>query len=171
MAGWTLTLDRYVTAPPAVVWDVITDLEGTTRSLPGVVAVERLSDDGPGAYAPGTRWRETRRMFGQDATEEMVVAEVEPQRRTVIHAEHGATRYVTGFELVPAGNGAAADATLLRFRFAAEPAPGASGWRARAAKAAGALTAPLGVAATRGAMHTELRQLALIAEERAAVRG
>lgn len=103
MRPWKLSLDRYVAASPRAVWAVITDLEGTTPALPGVVSVERLSDDGPGAYAPGTRWREVRRMLGQDAAEEMAVVEADEPRRTVAHAEHGAVRYVTGFELIPAG--------------------------------------------------------------------
>ena len=35
--AWQLSLDRYVLTPPSVVWDVLTDLEGTTAHLPGVV--------------------------------------------------------------------------------------------------------------------------------------
>lgn len=170
--SWSLSLDRYVAAPPQVVWDVVTDLEGTTPALPGVVSVERLSDDGPGGYAPGTRWRETRRMFGQDATEEMTVVEAEAPRRTVLHAEHGSVRYVTGFELAPAGNGAAAGeddapATLLRFHFAAEQTGPARTLRDRLERALAALAAPLGAAATRASVRTELAAIADLAESRA----
>lgn len=39
--SWQLSLDRYVLTPPSVVWDVLTDIEGTTAHLPGVVAAER----------------------------------------------------------------------------------------------------------------------------------
>ncbi|WP_295016857.1 hypothetical protein [uncultured Micrococcus sp.] len=35
--SWQLSRDRYVLTPPSVVWDVLTDLEGTTAHLPGVV--------------------------------------------------------------------------------------------------------------------------------------
>lgn len=168
---WSVTVDRYVAAPPRVVWAVVTDLEGTTARLPGVLSVERLSDDGPGAYEVGTRWRETRRMFGQEATETMEVVAVEPERRTDIRAVHGATEYRTGFELVPAGNGDAEAATLLRFHFGAHRAPdapgGMRGWSAGALERA---TAPLGVAATRRSMTAELKHLALLAEERHALR-
>lgn len=165
----SLTVGRYVTAPPAAVWSVITDLEGTTAHLPGVVSIERLSADGPGAYAVGTRWRETRRMFGQDAAEVMEVVSVDPERRAEMRAEHHGTRYDTGFELIPAGNGARPDATLLRFHFRAVPSADApTTWRAKAGRAVGGLMAPLGAAATRSAMQKELAHLALLAERRAA---
>ena len=168
--AWTVTVDRYVTAPPRVVWAVITDLEGTTAALPGVVSVERLSDDGPGSYEVGTRWRETRRMFGQDAAETMEVVGVDAERRTEIRAVHGATEYRTGFELVPAGNGASQEATLLRFHFAALRSPDAPrGWRARAGRVLERVTAPLGIVATRRSVAAELRHLALQAEERYAL--
>lgn len=170
--AWIVTVDRYVTAPPRVVWEVVTDLEGTTPKLPGVQSVERLSDDGPGSYEVGTRWRETRRMFGQDATEEMEVVAVDPERRTDIRAVHGATEYRTGFELTPAGNGEAEDATLLRFHFAALRTPDApTGWRTWPGRALERATAPIGVAATRRSVATELKHLARLAEERHAVEG
>ena len=169
--AWDLTMDRCVLAPPSVVWAVITDLEGTTVHLPGIVAVERVSDDGPGAYGVGTRWRETRRMFGQEAVEEMEVEAVDSARRTVVRAEHGAVRYVCGYELLPAGNGTigpGGGATLLRFRFGAERTGPTSGLRARVGRALGALTAPVGIEATRRAVRTELEAIAGLAERRAA---
>ena len=39
MTAWSLRLVRYVSASPAHVWAVITDPEGTTPALPGVVGV------------------------------------------------------------------------------------------------------------------------------------
>ena len=66
---WSIRVSRHVEAPAAVVWQVVTDLEGMAGLLPDIVRLERLSDDGPGTYRRGTRWRETRRMFGREATE------------------------------------------------------------------------------------------------------
>jgi hypothetical protein len=43
--------------------------------------------------AVGTRFRETREMFGRKATEEMTVAEIEPPRRLVLTAFNHGTAY------------------------------------------------------------------------------
>ena len=112
-------------------------------------------------------------MLGKEAVEEMEVVAVDPQRRTEIHAEHGGTRYLSGVELLPAGNGPAGPgecaATLLRFRFSAEQARAATGLAGRVRRTLGAVTAPLGIAATRSAVRTELAAIAEVAERRAAV--
>src|SRR5699024_6880468 len=90
-----------VAAPAAVVWEVLTDLEGTARVLEGVRAVQRLSTDT--GYQVGTSWRETRVMFGQEASEDMTVTAVDPGRRTEVQAESHGTRYRTEFEVLPIG--------------------------------------------------------------------
>lgn len=166
---WSTQVSRHVEAPAAVVWEVLTDLEGMARHLPGILRLERLSDDGPGAYQRGTRWRETRRMFGREASEVMEVAAVDPERRTDIVAEHDGVRYDTGFDLTPAGNGADPDGTDLVFRFAAtrvgEPPRGLKGM---AAKAGMAVMGPLALRATRRQMETELSHIAQRAEHLAA---
>ena len=46
-----------VDAPPAAVWEVLTDIAGTPQVLTGVEEVEILTG---GPYAEGTRWLETR---------------------------------------------------------------------------------------------------------------
>lgn len=100
-----LTVSREIAAPVARVWSVITDLDATTATLSGVIAVERTAGEG---YEVGTAWRETRVVFGRQATEEMVVAEVEAPRRTVVRSEARGARYATEFvlsELGPARTG------------------------------------------------------------------
>jgi len=49
-----------------------TDLEGSAERLSGVNEAEILERP---EFGLGTRWRETRTMFGKEATEEMVVTE------------------------------------------------------------------------------------------------
>ena len=175
-AQWSVQADRFVAARPETLWRVITDLEGMAEHLPGIIALERLSDDGPGAYRPGTRWRETRRVFGQQATEEMEVVVAEPHRRTEILAVSRGVRHETGFRLDPAGNGPAPQATHLRFFFTARPdaaaVPAGSGLGARlrraAGRALGRASAPLGAAATRRQMVQELEHIGRRAEHLAA---
>ena len=55
---------RHVAAPVERVWALATDLEGSPRVVRGIEAVEVLT---PGPFGVGTRWRETRRMFGRSA--------------------------------------------------------------------------------------------------------
>ena len=87
-----ITLSRIIEAPPARVWQVLTDLDHAAETLSGVLRVEVLTD---GPYALGTRWRETRKMFGREASEELWVADNDPLRRTQVRASSGGVDYVT----------------------------------------------------------------------------
>lgn len=102
MSRHMIELSQRVEAPPAKVWAVLTDLDRAQHTLSGVTRIERLSGDG---YAVGTRWRETRKLLGKEATEEMWVTEVDPERRTVVKARSGGTDYTTVFTLQPDGAG------------------------------------------------------------------
>ena len=104
-----ITLSRIIEAPPARVWQVLTDLDHAAETLSGVLRVEVLTD---GPYALGTRWRETRKMFGREASEELWVADNDPLRRTQVRASSGGVDYVTEFVLTPVTEpGAAAHPT------------------------------------------------------------
>ncbi|MBJ8343507.1 SRPBCC family protein [Antrihabitans sp. YC2-6] len=109
-----IRLSKAIDAPPSAVWHVLTDLDNADATLRGVRKVERL--DGSG-YEVGTRWRETRTIMGKTATEEMWVAEIEPERRTVIRASSDGADYMTEFLLEPKGAG-----TELAVAFSADAA-------------------------------------------------
>jgi len=159
-----LSIVVIVHAPAPAVWEVLTDLEGTARVLHGVRGVERLSQDT--GYDVGTRWRETRVMFGQEASEDMTVTAVEPGRRTEVQAESHGMRYRTEFELLPVTGGSdESPRTQLVMRFQGEYDQGGFVQRLL-----GALTAPLGVAVSRKAMRQDLQDIAAAAERRAASR-
>ena len=96
-----LRVTREIDAPAQRVWELITDIEHAPETLSGVEQVERL-DDG-GGFGVGTRWRETRTMFGRQATEEMEVTAVEPERSYTTVAQHGTTRYVSALQVEPLG--------------------------------------------------------------------
>ena len=70
--------------------------------MSAVRAVEMLT---PGPVAVGTRFRETRLMFGQQATEEMTVAEFEPPRGFVLTAVNHGTAYRAEHLFEPHGTG------------------------------------------------------------------
>lgn len=103
MATTSTTLTKHVHAPVERVWAVLTDLDNAAGTLSGITAIERVSGEG---YAVGTRWRETRTMFGRPHTEEMWVAEVDAPRRTVVKARQGNVEYTTTFTLTASGDGA-----------------------------------------------------------------
>ncbi|MDO5634315.1 MAG: SRPBCC family protein [Micrococcus sp.] len=167
--SWSVRADRFVAAPAEVVWSVITDLEGMGQHLPTILKLERLSDDAPGTYQVGTRWRETRRMFGQEATEEMEVVGLEEARRTDILAINHGTRYETGFQLEPAGNGATPAGVTLSFHFAARPeGPQPGGLSGTLQRGLTRVMGPVGAALTRRQMAKELELIAHRAEHLAA---
>jgi carbon monoxide dehydrogenase subunit G len=151
MAGHTVRVQRDILAEPAEVWAVLTDVERFSKVLTSVDLVERVSGTG---FEVGTRWRETRRMFGKSATEEMWVAEVEAPSRIVVHAESKGTRYETVFDLTPSSLG-----TRLSVTFGAETSEASAGQ-----KLSWALMGPLGAKATKSALEQDLADIARAVE-------
>jgi carbon monoxide dehydrogenase subunit G len=99
-----VSASRRIAAPATVVWGLVTDVAGTVELLSAVTSVEVLT--APGPLALGTRWRETRTMFGRTATEEMaVIALVPGEFYTVASDSHGA-RYTSTVSVRPEGPGA-----------------------------------------------------------------
>ena len=71
-------VEETIHAAPHAVFSVLTDIDNAKRWTPNCVGVERLT---PGRFAVGTRWRETRKMYGGEATEEFEVTRCDPPRR------------------------------------------------------------------------------------------
>ena len=102
-----------VAAPPERVFEAATDLASLPETMSGIDSVEVLSD---GPFGAGTRWRETRTLYGRQATEEMWVTGFDPPRSYVVEAESHGARYRTEITFVPEGDG-----TRVTFVFAARP--------------------------------------------------
>ncbi len=102
-----------IAASPERVFEVATDLSGLPETMSGIDSVEVLSD---GPFGEGTRWRETRTLYGKQATEEMWVTGFDPPRSYVVEAESHGARYRTGITFVPEGDG-----TRVTFGFGARP--------------------------------------------------
>jgi uncharacterized protein YndB with AHSA1/START domain len=111
MPGVTLT--QQINAPVEKVFQLATDLDGWAGRIKGITKVERLTD---GPVGVGTRFRETRVMFGRSATEEMEFTAFEPNRRYVLEAESCGCRYRHEFRFERVGS-----ATRVTTEFGAVP--------------------------------------------------
>jgi len=146
---------REVATSAERVWEVVTDIEGSPSVLSAVETVERLDDrDG---FGVGTRWRETRTMFGRQATEEMEVTAVDAPRSYTVVAVNGSTTYTSTVSVEPVG----AERCLLRMSFAGS----SSGLIGRLLAAT---VGRLFAGATRRALEQDLVDLAAEAEPGAA---
>lgn len=156
-----LVLTRDIAAPPSVVWDIVSDIDGSPRVMRGIEQVERIP--GPGGaiiegYHEGSAWRETRRMFGQSASEDMVVTQVDPEHSTTIETVAADMRYITSFHLEETPGGG----TVLTFEFSGDQ-PRQRGARQLALDIVGAV----GRAVTKRIMAKDLTDIASAAEARA----
>ncbi|MFG2329325.1 SRPBCC family protein [Streptomyces sp. NPDC048604] len=154
-ASRTVVVERRIQAPPGLVWEAITDLPEMAQVLSGVERIEVLTE---GGFAVGTRWRETRRMLGKEATEVMTVTECVPPERYVTVADSHGMHYESEFELMKGD--AAATWTTAVMRFTATPtAGGPMGLLSR-------LIGGLGVKAVSRALAKDLDEMARAVERR-----
>lgn len=133
------------------VWAVMTDIEASAEVITGITGVERL--DGGDGFGVGTRWRETRVMFGREASEEMEVVEVREHAYDV-EAVHGSTTYRSTMTVEPDGDG-----SRISMTFGAEQ-------RGLMARAMAATVGRLAAGSTRRAIEQDLADIARAAEAR-----
>jgi hypothetical protein len=100
MASFTLT--RRVAADPAAVFGVVTDIDRFPAIIPEIRRIEKLT---PGPVGVGTRFRETRLMFGREATETFEVAEFVPHTRFTMTAMSCGAEYRCEHRFTPDGGG------------------------------------------------------------------
>lgn len=108
-----LQLETYIAAPPDRVFARLADIPRWPETISAITSVDMLT---PGAVDVGTRFRETRMMFGRQATEEMVVAEMLAPSRLVLTAESHGTRYRAVHSIEAEGEG-----TRLKIIFEGKP--------------------------------------------------
>lgn len=139
------------TAPAETVWTIMTDLENWPKVVQAIESVERL-DDGDD-FGVGTRWRETRTMFGRQATETMQVTEVDPGRSYTVEARNRGATYTSVSSVEPTREGC-----VIEMSFDAQTS-GVS-------KLLGATLGKLFEGATRKALLQDLVDIAQAAESR-----
>ena len=80
----TFSTAVYIEAPPALVFDALSNLEEAKEWMPNFVSIEMLT---PGPVGAGTEWLQTRRTFGKQSTEHFRVTRWHPPSRLDIRGE------------------------------------------------------------------------------------
>lgn len=148
-----LEAQRDVDAGADVVWSLITDLDRIPDILSAVTRVERV-DDGDG-FGAGTRWRETRVVMKREATEEMEVTAVDPDRSYTVESDSRSVLYRSVLSVEPTGDGT----SRIRMQFAGKP-------KSKGAKLAGATIGKLMNRTMRTMLQQDLDDIAAAAERR-----
>jgi hypothetical protein len=102
-------------APPAVVFNAVSDFANSPQRISGIKAVEILT---PGPVGKGTRFRETRMMFGKQASETMTVADWNPPRSYTLECQSCGCHYRFTVACAPDG---ASPHTAVEMSFESQP--------------------------------------------------
>lgn len=99
--------ETHIDARPERVFATMTEVDGFQHWMQGFVGVEKLTE---GPVGVGTEWRETRKMFGREASEVFEVTAYEPPSRLGLRVDgtRGASRkgeYRFEYVLAPEGTG------------------------------------------------------------------
>ncbi len=103
-----------ITAPLEEVFERATDFANLAEFVSGITNVEMLTD---GPTCVGTRFRETRIIFGKEAVEEMEVTAFEQDKAIEIVADNCGVRYQTRYTFEQEGE----DQTVVRLHMTATP--------------------------------------------------
>ncbi len=123
----TVTIEIDINASPQRTFEVFTDVSRTGEIVNGIEKMEVLTD---GPVGVGTRFRETRVMFGKQATEEMEITAFEPGELYVHEAKSHGCHYISTYRFEPAGDGTKVTLTFegRSLTFLAKLMSGALGW-------------------------------------------
>ena len=103
-----------IKSPPELIWKTITDLENCDKVISGIEEVEILEK--PASGFTGTKWKETRTLFGKTATETMWITESVENKYYNTRAESHGAIYESTISLTPNG-----DTTTLTMKFGGIP--------------------------------------------------
>lgn len=90
-----------VNATPEALFAIASDFRNAAQRISGIKKLEMLTDGPPGV---GTRFRETRVMFGKEATETMEVVEFQPGRSYTLAANSCGCEYRMTVSVRPKGS-------------------------------------------------------------------
>ncbi len=86
------------------VWNMITDIENSPKTITGIEQIEILEKPGDGLV--GLKWRETRTLFGRTATEIMWITDAVENEMYRTRAESHGAIYITNLSISEKDGGA-----------------------------------------------------------------
>lgn len=108
-----MSLSKQIDAPAEVIFSRICEIEKWPERIKGIAQVEKLTS---GQVGVGTRFRETRVMYGCKATEEMEFTAFDPNRGYTLSCSNHGCLYTSAFRFEPNRSG-----TLVTLDFACKP--------------------------------------------------
>ncbi len=97
-----VSISRFIAAPPKRVFEIAADFEHAPKRITAIKNVEMLTG---GEVKKGTRFRETRTMFGRETTEELEVTAYDPPRSYQVGCNSCGCWMETRFRFEPDGTG------------------------------------------------------------------
>jgi hypothetical protein len=107
------TQSQQIAASPEAVFAAAEDFANAPRRIRGIRKVEMLAQSPDGAVGVGTRFRETRVMFGREMDAVMEVVEFQPGRSYTLLSPNNGCEFRTVVSVRPAGSGSE---ITMRFR-------------------------------------------------------
>lgn len=98
----TFEIRDTIDAPTDRVFAIFADLPNAQHNIGSILNIEFLSEQRSGL---GTRWRETRKMFGKEATEEMWISDWRPGAGYTVSCVSCGCAYETDIAFAPSGGG------------------------------------------------------------------
>lgn len=92
-----------INAPVEKVFNVFTDLNRAEERVSGITNIEVL--EGPAKLKKGTKWRETRILFGKEATETMWVTDLIKNQSYIVEADSHGTKYTSSYTFTQSDSG------------------------------------------------------------------
>ena len=109
----SILVEKQIDAPVHDVFAVMSDIPNAANTISGITDIEMLTEDPVGV---GTRWRETRIMFGKSTTEEMGITAFTPDESYVVESDSCGTRYRSTIRFLESHGG-----TKVQMEFGATP--------------------------------------------------
>lgn len=97
-----IEVTRQIDAAPERVFEVFTDLAQATERIEAIEHLEVLTD---GPIGEGTRFTETRKIFGKSSSETMTITSFDPPASYTVEAESCGTHYISSYSFDPVDKG------------------------------------------------------------------
>lgn len=105
----TITVEKQISAPPEKVFALASNFATMSERVPGIKRVEMLTE---GPVRVGTKFKETRIMFGKEATETMEVTAFDPPRSYSLGCNSCGCVYDSRLDFAPNAGGTKINMTM-----------------------------------------------------------